>query len=130
MTRFEIPGRPVPKQRPRVVNGHAFTPEKTKDYERLVRLSYLNAGGQLHEGAVSVTIAVWYDMPKSWPKTKKVNTKGLPHISKPDLDNVIKSVLDGLNGTAWEDDAQVSKIRAGKHWYDGEPMTIVIVEEE
>ena len=130
MIRFEIPGEPVSKARPRHGKGNTYTPKKTKDYERLVRLSYLNAGGQLHEGAVSVTIAVWYQVTKSWSKKKKAEMIGKPHTYRPDLDNVIKSVLDGLNGTAWEDDAQVSKIRAGKHWYDGEPMTIVIVEEE
>lgn len=130
MIRFEIPGKPVPKARPRVVNGHAFTPEKTKAYEQLVATQYRAAGGTLHGNPVAVTIAVWYEMPKSWPKRKKLDQKGLPHASKPDLDNVIKSILDGLNGVAWEDDAQVYKIHAVKHWYDGEPMTIVIVEEE
>lgn len=130
MIRFEIPGKPVPKARPRVVHGHAFTPEKTKDFEALVAMKYKAAGGTVHDGPVAVAIAVWYQMPKSWPKWKKGDYDLMPHTSKPDLDNVIKSILDGLNGCAWEDDAQVSKIRAVKHWYDGEPMTIVIVEEE
>lgn len=128
MIRFEIPGKPVPKARPRVVNGHAFTPEKTKDFEKLVATQYRAAGGTVHGGPVAVTIAAWYQMPKSWPKYRKAEQKGLPHTSKPDMDNVIKSILDGLNGVAWEDDAQVYKIHAVKHWYDGEPMTIVIVE--
>lgn len=129
-TRFEIPGKPVPKARPRVVNGHAYTPDKTKAFETLVAAKYKAAGGTVHDGPVSVTIAVWYQMPKSWPKYRKTEQKGLPHTSKPDLDNVIKSILDGLNGSAWEDDAQVSKVHAVKHWYDGEPVTIVIVEED
>lgn len=128
MIRFEIPGEPVPKARPRVVNGHAFTPEKTKAYEQLVATQYRAAGGTVHGGPVAVTIAAWYQMPKSWPKYKRTDMKGLPRTSKPDMDNVIKSILDGLNKVAWEDDAQVYKIHAVKHWYDGEPMTIVIVE--
>lgn len=130
MIRFEIPGKPVPKARPRVVHGHAFTPEKTKDFETLVAAKYKAAGGRIYDGPVAVTIAVWYQMPKSWPKYKRTDMKGLPHTSKPDMDNVIKSILDGLNGVAWEDDAQVCKITASKRWYDGEPMTIVIVEED
>ena len=130
MVRFEIPGKPVPKQRPRVVNGHAYTPEKTTGYERLVRFKYREAGGQCHHGPVAVTISVWYDMPMSWPKYKKTQQKGLPHTQKPDIDNLIKAILDGLNGAAWEDDAQVCKVTASKRWYDGEPMAIVIVEED
>ena len=35
--RFTIPGNPVPKARPRFANGHAFTPEKTRSYEEMVR---------------------------------------------------------------------------------------------
>lgn len=31
-----------------------------------------------------------------------------------DIDNLIKTVLDGLNGVAWEDDTQVVKVEAVK----------------
>lgn len=130
MIRFEIPGEPVSKARPRHGNGHTYTPTKTKNFEKLVGMKYKAAGGEIFEGPVSVTIAVWYQVRPSWPKYKRTAMIGQPHTSKPDLDNVIKSILDGLNGSAWEDDAQVSKVRAAKHWYDGEPMTIVIVEED
>lgn len=30
----------------------------------------------------------------------------------PDIDNLIKAILDGLNGIAWEDDKQVVEVRA------------------
>lgn len=129
MVRFEIPGKPVPKQRPRIVKGHAYTPRETLDFEKRVGWRYKAAGGTVHAGPVAITIAVWYEIPKSWSKAKKDETIGEPHTSKPDLDNIVKSILDGLNGTAWKDDAQVSIIRAGKRWWDRSPKTIVTVEE-
>lgn len=35
-------------------------------------------------------------MPRSWSKKKKEKTNGLPHQSKPDLDNLIKSFKDAV----------------------------------
>ena len=37
-----------------------------------------------------------------------------PDTSTPDVDNIAKLVLDGLNGIAWADDAQVDQIRVIK----------------
>jgi Holliday junction resolvase RusA-like endonuclease len=48
------------------------------------------------------------------PYTKKREqfpvVDGMPHIAKPDIDNLIKGLFDALNGVAWWDDAQVYKI--------------------
>lgn len=38
------------------------------------------------------------------------------HRSKPDLDNLIKGVMDGLTGALYEDDSQVRIIEASKHY--------------
>jgi len=35
-------------------------------------------------------------------------------VLRSDIDNLIKTVLDGLNGVAWEDDTQVVKVEAVK----------------
>lgn len=32
------------------------------------------------------------------------------HRRQADIDNCVKSILDGLNGIAWEDDAQVRRL--------------------
>ena len=38
---FIIPGRPIGKARPRVNrNGHCWTPDKTTDYERKIKMAY------------------------------------------------------------------------------------------
>jgi hypothetical protein len=37
LVRFTVPGNPLPKERPRVVNGHAYTPKRTVLWERQVR---------------------------------------------------------------------------------------------
>jgi Holliday junction resolvase RusA-like endonuclease len=51
-------------------------------------------------------------MPISWSKKKRVDLLGEPHFSKPDLDNMIKSVGDCLK----KDDQTIHEITAKKFW--------------
>lgn len=44
---------------------------------------------------------------------------------KPDMDNVVKIVLDALNGFAWHDDAQVVDLSVMKVYTDQEPFVRV-----
>jgi crossover junction endodeoxyribonuclease RusA len=49
------------------------------------------------------------------PKTTNASVSIQFYIHKgqtPDIDNLIKSILDGLNGIAWQDDKQVVKVVA------------------
>ncbi len=130
MSKCFVHGKPKGKARPRFVHGHTYTPRETVNYERDIATSYIEHGGELHEGACALRVVAYFTIPKSWPKYKKTQQKGLPHTQKPDIDNLIKAILDGLNGVAWKDDAQVCKVTASKRWYDGKPMAIVIVEED
>lgn len=59
---------------------------------------------------VRLKIEVYTPLAKSTPK----GTTSLPHVKKPDLDNVVKLILDALNGVAWDDDQQVTCIFAKK----------------
>lgn len=35
-------------------------------------------------------------MPKSWSKNKKDKMNGSPHVSRPDLDNLLKAIFDAV----------------------------------
>lgn len=118
---FRVDGRPVPKARPRVARGHAYTPKRTKEYEEIVRIAYKNAGGTKIEGAVFMRIRAVY-------KTPKKSLLCHDRTKKPDLDNIAKSIMDGLNGIAYEDDAQVSFLQIEKV-YGEEDFTIIEVSE-
>jgi Holliday junction resolvase RusA-like endonuclease len=37
-------------------------------------------------------------------------------VSKPDVDNIAKTVLDGLTGTAYDDDSQVFSLAIERQW--------------
>lgn len=69
-------------------------------------------------------------MPKSWSRKRKTEMLHQPHTQLPDLDNLIKSVLDGMNHThnIWADDKQASAVTASKHWSE-ESSVLVRIEK-
>lgn len=127
---FTIPGRPVPKARPRVVRGHAYTPQSTLDYERTVQWCYKAYA----QGRPPLTVPCQIEMVFRFPipaaarrKTMPDKIKpGDPYTSRPDADNLAKAILDALNGLAFADDALVVSITARKEY--GEPSTTVTIK--
>lgn len=112
---FLVPGEPIGKGRPRIgkVGSHArmFTPTKTANYEGLIALAGTEAmvGRSLLEGPVMVELRIVMAIPAS--KSKRWKAQALAGevfpTKKPDMDNVIKAIYDGLNGVVWKDDVQV-----------------------
>ncbi len=50
------------------------------------------------------------------------------HTKRPDLDNVLKAIKDGLNGIVWGDDSQVAVLRECRKGYSDTPRVVVTVE--
>ena len=126
-----IPGVPVPKGRPRLGNGRAYTPARTAAWERAAKASARAQWGSEPplEGAVKVELLVILPVPKSWGKHVKVLALDGAYLParRPDLDNYIKAGLDALNEIAWRDDAQVVELSARKT-YAGKPRVEIKVE--
>ncbi|RDD72921.1 RusA family crossover junction endodeoxyribonuclease [Paracoccus versutus] len=127
---IEIPGKPQPKQRPRMTRyGAVYTPAETQAFERLVARHAKASGAKPVSGPVQVEITSVFPIPKSWTKKRKAESDGQPHVQRPDLDNLVKCVLDGLNGVAFADDSQVHSVTSRKIWSSecGEGKTVVRV---
>ena len=131
---FTVPGKAVGKQRPRFsrtcTGVRTYTPRKTADYERLVRESYMAAGGKKLEGAISATIYGYFEPPKSISKKQREQMlKGdISYIKKIDSDNLAKSILDALNGVAYDDDAQVCLLIVQKLYAETERVEVQLKE--
>lgn len=131
---FEVEGKPVGKGRPRFKRMgnfvQTYTPEKTADYEKLVRLRFQNAGGAITDKPVRVEIVAFFEPPKS--ARKKDWAVMLANLilptKKPDIDNIAKIILDALNKIAYVDDAQVIELSVIKR-YAAEAKVIVHIEE-
>jgi len=116
----EIPMTPVAKARARTSNGHAYTPEKTKAAEEMIKI-YLQANhAPLFKGAVSVHLIFDFIRPKSVSQKREYPTV------VPDLDNLTKLVLDAANKILWDDDSQIVQIYAGKRYALKASITIMV----
>jgi Holliday junction resolvase RusA-like endonuclease len=81
------------------------------------------------EGALHLTAEFVCPVPPSWVKSKqeKALTGELASITKPDLDNQLKLVLDSLNGVVYVDDRQIVQIIARKSYGRGVGTSIQII---
>lgn len=124
MIRITIPGAPTGKGRPKVVKIGGFTrmatPAKTVAYEGLVAHAAQQAmqGRPLLDAAVGVNLFIDAAVPPSWSQKKQrmaLAGEVLP-TTKPDADNVVKAIFDGLNGVLWRDDVLVVDLRVRKRY--------------
>lgn len=122
---FIVEGKPQGKARARTFYDRntgkmrSVTPEQTKSYEDLIRWSYVAAGGQyLGDKVLQVDIQAFYPIPKSFNKAKRhaATFEQIRPTSKPDCDNIVKVVLDALNGVAYYDDKQVVCVSCNKYY--------------
>ena len=131
---FEVPGKVVGKERPRVnmYTGRVYTPGKTKDYEFLVqqyfKMKYPRY--EMLEGRLSINIIAYLKIPKSTSKAKveEMLENKISPTKKPDVDNIAKSILDAMNNFVFKDDNQVSKINVEKR-FALEEKAVIEVEE-
>ena len=129
---FEIAGLAKGKGRPRFRSTGRFvqtyTDKETATWENFVRLSYINSGGEKLSGNIEVVIQSYFPIPKSVSKKKRAQLVGAPFPHKPDCDNLAKSILDALNGIAFDDDMQVIMLVVTK-FYAEDAKTVVHLGE-
>ena len=122
---FTVIGNPVPKARARTVRKGgrtwSFTPKKVAVWEKVVKAEAVKHFDEPFNGPVALALAFYMKRPKSRKKDNYVMTT-------PDLDNLEKAFLDGLNEVAYKDDKQVVVKSAVKRYIvTGEPRVEVVV---
>jgi len=131
---FIVEGAPVPKKRPRVTMrgglARAYTPKVTVAYEATVaeQAKHAMGGVDAYVGPVEMEAHFSLPIPASWPKRDKLMAiAGTIHPdNKADLDNLFKSIADGMNGIVFADDSQIVSARITKR-YGEEPGVAVTV---
>lgn len=131
---FEVPGIIKGKGRPRVnsYTGQVYTPTATKDYEYLVEQYFLLKYPKFIpiEGRLSVKIKAIFGIPKSTKKqdVQKMLENEISPTKKPDIDNIVKIILDSMNKFAFKDDTQITSLTVEKI-YGLEEKVVISMEE-
>lgn len=131
---FEVIGDIIGKERPRVnsFTGMIYTPNRTKDYEMLIK-QYFKIKYPNHrelEGRLSVEIIAYMRIPKNTSKKKaeEMLNGNVSPTRKPDIDNIAKSALDAMNKFVFKDDNQISKMKIEKKYGEIEKIYIKVEE--
>jgi Holliday junction resolvase RusA-like endonuclease len=110
---FTVEGNPVTQGSMKVINGHVIHSrgQALILWRTMIGLEARKAGAFPVPNPVEMVIE--FRLPR--PKTVK---RDLPYVA-PDLDKLIRAVLDALTGIAYVDDGQVVSITSSKVY--GEP---------
>lgn len=131
---FEVPGKVIGKGRPRLnsYTGVVYTPTRTKDYESLVEQYFLLKYPRFKalEGRIKINIIAYFSIPKTTKKAdiNEMLENNISPTKKPDIDNIVKSILDSMNKFAFKDDNQITKLEVEKK-YSIEDKVYVKIEE-
>ena len=138
---FFVPGIPVAKG-----SAKAFYNKKAgkivvmqdnrsrqKPWASMISYTAQESGVQIVDGPVVLSLTFNMPRPKSHygsGKNSAVLKLGSPtyHTSVPDLDKLVRCVMDALTGIAWHDDKQVASIRTAKRYYGDGPGVQIEIE--
>ncbi len=108
-----------------VCQGRAIVTNKNPNlnmWRELVRVEgRAHAPVTLWEGALNVSCYFTFS------PTKARKKQGMSHYQRPDIDKLLRAVLDALTGVIWRDDAQVMILRGQKSYLDPPGCRITIL---
>jgi Holliday junction resolvase RusA-like endonuclease len=133
---FNVEGNPVGKQRARYAKrGNfvtAYTPEKTRSYEALIKDAARQAMGSSSplDTPVSLYLYIRVQIPASATKKRlqAIASGDEKPTKKPDASNILKSVEDGMNGVVYKDDSQIVNIHVTKVYSSQAGVDICVKE--
>ena len=132
-------GRPRAYVRP---SGHAglYQTDADMSYREMLRILALEAmreAGYMSAATGSISgfrvyMRVWKKIPSSWPKKRQAEAAEgrIPLASKPDIDNVVKMVLDAMNGIVYPDDRLVVSVMACKGWSLDDALDVTVIWDD
>lgn len=134
--KFTVWGEPQGKARPRFTRmGRTYTPKKTVDYENEIREKFRENCGRLKNPLtenLKLIVHAYFEPAESYSKSKKEKCLAnmiLPN-KKPDIDNILKAVMDALNKVAYEDDKQITYCIMKKRYSRGARIDVEISEDK
>ena len=126
MINIWYPVKPKAAPRPRVTKFGTYNNTDYTQWKNGLSMLAKSRFKKPLEENIYLKIDFFFEIPKSWSKTKKDNAGW--HNLKPDIDNLIKSIMDAFNGIVYKDDGQVVLIQARKQYATCNGVKIEIEE--
>jgi Holliday junction resolvase RusA-like endonuclease len=105
--------------------GHTYNPNTAKEWKETIQTYFMLHRQPQIEGPVNLSVSFF--LPK--PKRLVGVDRSIPHVSKPDADNLLKAVMDAMTDAGiWRDDSLVFSISVDKWYARGEPGAQIIVK--
>ena len=123
MIHFRVDGQAVPQGSMKVINGHIIHSQGSAlaAWRSAIALKAREAGATPMEGAIQL------DMTFTALKPRTV-TRQHPTVP-PDLDKLVRAVLDALTAIAYRDDSQVTAFTARKQYGERVGLEISIFRD-
>jgi len=131
-----IPGDPVPQHRPRFARTkqgyvRTYNVKEDGDYrEKLVwSIKHSVEAPVPRDRRLRVRVGIYRPIPKSTSNSRRLMMLHgqVSPTGRPDADNYLKQIMDGLNSVVWEDDSQITDAQVQK-FYSETPRLHLIVE--
>lgn len=120
--KFEIIGEIVPCSRPKFSKFGVYYPKKytnfKKSLETNIKKMFNIQKEEFINKPLSINIFVYKQIPKSYSKKKRESLKGTYVMSRPDLDNYYKAILDSLSNVFYSDDSCICSLSGSKKYSD------------
>lgn len=120
---------PIGSPRPRFANRGKFVqtymPATYTAHKAFIQKQMPKA---MLENNLIVTIEFLFNPPQSWSNKKRLAMIGQYKRTKPDIDNLIKTVLDAANKHLWKDDNQIVEVRSFKKYADESKIVMSVTE--
>lgn len=108
MIEFRVDGQPVPQGSMKVINGHVIHTRGSAlaSWRSSIALAARKAGAFPSREPITITMTFIFSRPRT--------VKRLEPTVPPDLDKLVRAVLDALTAIAYVDDSQVVELYAKK----------------
>ena len=123
---YQILGQPIPLKRPRFSGSKVYNSQKSEMLLHYLSIKNQHGKQSLFSDPIHLDVTFIFQVPLSYTKKKQETLLNKPHQGRPDLDNLLKYVMDICTGALYTDDRIVTSISAEKI-YGLHPKTIFTV---
>ncbi len=116
--KYILHGPPTPLQRPRFTRGHVYDPQQGQKLLDGIQLKKQHHPQPPLEVPLLATITFFMPLAKYLREPGRDRLRGKYNPKRPDLDNMIKYILDAANGILYTDDSLIVQISGKKIWAD------------